>query len=158
MSEMAEPAFPTSLRRDPEDPRGLRERIDTQITERIEEALNFYVMDLLVTRRARQGRPAPAHGNPSDQREFQMLLKEFLAVAERDLRSAAAMDPPPSLGQRGDRQPYPLAWQTYYATHLPDYWQRLDAIMANFATAHLEKPPRRTVREIFKRLFWRLSR
>lgn len=146
---MAEPSFPTSLRRDPGDPRGLRERIEHQVTERIGEALNLYVMELLVKRRARQGRPAPVHGDPSDRKEFQALLKEFFTFAENELRSAVPeLEPPPRPAPKGDRTHRPLAVQAYYAARLPDYWQRLDAIMTSFTASRLQEKP-----GFFKRLF-----
>lgn len=142
-------SFPTSLRRDPGDPRGLKERIEHQVTERIGEALDLYVMDLLVKRRACQGRPAPVHGDPSDRKEFQALLKEFFIFAENELRSAVpGLEPPPRPARKGDRTNRPLTVQAYYAARLPDYWQRLDVIMVSFTASRLRQKP-----GFFKRLF-----
>lgn len=139
-------SFPTSLRRDPDDPRGLRDRIEHQITERIAEALDLYLMDLLVKRRALQARPAPVPENPRDRKEFQALLEEFLVLAENELRSAIPeFHPRPA--PKGDRIKRPLAVQADYAARLPDYWQRLDAIMVSFAVARL-----REKRGFFRRL------
>lgn len=143
---MAEPPpFSTSLRRDPDDPRGLGARIDDQIIERIEEALKFYLLDLLLKRRASQGRPTASEDNPRDRKEFQRLLEEFLTFAETELHSALPPLPaqdPPRPGQKGDRKSRSLAFQASCARRLPDYWQRLDTIMVAFTASCLEERPR----------------
>ena len=127
---MPDPSFPTSLRRNPDDPRGLKERIERQIAERIDEALNLCTLNLLTRRRASQGRPAPADGSARDQKDLRRLRGELLEFATRELRSVAApIDP------RRSATDTPLAFQVHCAKHLPDYWQRLEQIMAAFASS-----------------------
>ena len=70
--------FLTSLRRDASDPRSLLERIDAQLKERIEEACEFFCLDLLVQLRDAHGRPAPQPDNPTDRNEFKQLDLEKL--------------------------------------------------------------------------------
>ncbi len=147
------PPLSTSLRRNPDDPRGLGVRIDEQIIERIEEALDLYLLDLLLKRRASRGHPTASPDTPRDRKEFQRLLEEFLTFAETELHSALltlpTQDPPPRPGQKGDRKSRSLAFQANCARRLPDYWQRLDAIMASFTASYLEERPRTG---FFKRL------
>jgi hypothetical protein len=56
---MDNPFRTTGLRHGADDPRGLRERIEAQLTERIDEAVEMAALHLLVELRKRHDRPAP---------------------------------------------------------------------------------------------------
>lgn len=140
--------FDTSLRRDPSDPRGLPERIDALLRERIEEAVEFIGMDLLVQLRLAHGRPAPEAKSAGDRQEFQALVQELL----RHLRTAFLDGLPPDdlqkVSQAEDAQGKDelsrlLAGQTALARTLPDYWQRFETSRAAFTQARLSAPPPR---------------
>ena len=140
--------FDTSLRRDPSDPRGLPERIDALVRERIEEAVEFVCMDLLVQLRRAHGRPAPEAKSASDRQEFQALVRELL----RDLRTAflagLALDDLQKVSQAEDAQGKEelsqlLAAQTALARTLPDYWQRFETFKTAFTQARLSASPSR---------------
>lgn len=137
----------TSLRRDPDDPRGLLERIDAQVRERVEEALDFFVLDLLVHLRRAQGRAAPAEGNARDRREFEGLARAFLLALEAECGAGASPTPTaaPDLGALVGRQ-------VGYAKALPDYWQRFDRVKERFRAARLEAAGRPS---LLRRLFGR---
>lgn len=151
--------FDTSLRRDPDDPRGLVERIEALVRERIEEAVEFVCMDLLVQLRRAHGRPAPAANSASDREEFQGLVRDLLrhlrqayveGLGPEDLRKVSQAED----AQGRDEVPRLLAGQTALARLLPDYWHRFDALKTAFARARLSAPPPRP--GLFDR-FFRLS-
>ena len=131
--------FPTSLRRDPGDPRSLLERIDAQLGERIEEACEFFCLDLLVQRRRARGRPAPQPDNQGDRNEFKQFVQEFIVALDEESRGWV----PPTdtllqtklLEQKSLDQP--LALQIFLAKNLPDYWQRFEQVTQAFAWARL---------------------
>ncbi len=143
---MADPSFPTSLRRNPDDPRGLRDRIESQIAERVDEALNLYTLDLLTRLRASRGRSAPGEGNARDRRDRLRLRAEFLRFVDRELRPVV---PAIDLSRRSDPARESLAFQVHCAKHLPDYWQRLERIMAAFASSRVEAPRRGLLSRLF---------
>ena len=139
----------TSLRRDPDDPRGLGERIEAVVTERLEEAVEFVCMDLLVQLRRAQGRPAPVAKSASDRQEFQGLVREWLLHLRGALRDGLLPEEVRKVSQaeeaRGREEiPRLLAGQVALARALPDYWQRFEALRVAFAQAHLTTRPRRS--------------
>ena len=56
-----------------DDPRGLVERIEAQLRDRITEALDMAGLKLMVDLRQRQGRPAPETSSDADRREFEQI-------------------------------------------------------------------------------------
>lgn len=141
---MSQP-FPTSLRRNPDDPRGLLERIEAQLRERLEEAVEFFCLDLLVKLRQAANRPLPEEESDTDRQEFRRLVQEFLAFLQegfaarlgkdqlallRSVKGETAQDP----GQRL------VAVQVLLARTLPDYWQAFDELTGRFAQERLDAP------------------
>ena len=128
---MADSSFSTSLRRDPGQPRDLAARIEAELRERIEEAVDFACLDALVDRRRARGLPAPVADNARDRAEFTQSVRAFLA----GLRDAIAVDLAPDMRQRvdaaaraaSDETQRLLAVQVALAKELPDYWQRFEA-------------------------------
>ena len=113
------------------DARGLVERIEAQLRERIEEAVEMAALKLMVDLRAETGRPAPESTSTADRAEFQAttravlsrLREAFLAELPGHLRprfdaveAAAATEEPARL----------LAGQVFLARQLADYWQRFE--------------------------------
>jgi hypothetical protein len=133
-------AFPHQHR----DPRGLVERIEAQIRERLQEALEMAGLKLLVELRARHGRPAPVDSNEVDRREFASLTADILThvsaafreqLAEQDRRDLDRAES----GAQSERERL-LAGQVLLARRLPDYWQRLETYQTAYAKARLEAP------------------
>lgn len=143
--------FATSLRRDPDDPRGLLDRIDDQVQERIEEALDFFLLDLLVHLHRVQGRPVPVEGSARDRREFEALARAFLMTLEAKC-DPGPDDPKAAQGRRPLDLEALVSRQVHQARALPDYWQRLDRAKERFRTARLEAAARPS---LFRRLFGR---
>jgi hypothetical protein len=130
---MAHPYFNTSLRRSGGQPRDLLARVDMEVTERLEEAVDFVCLDAMVQRRRARGLPEPAADSDRDRDEFHGRVAAFL---ERLCREVAAAAPPElrrkaeaPLEQPGtDRVRQLLAVQVALAKELPDYWARFDAV------------------------------
>lgn len=150
--------FGTSLRRNPEDSRGLLERIDAQVRERLEEAAEMMCLDLMVQLRRHQGRPLPEQKSDKDREEFRALVRELLLylrdqfwaglteAEQQQAREAEAL-------AGGEEVAHLLALQTSLARHLPDYWQRLEGFRVAFAEERLQalSPKRRLLDRLLGR-------
>ncbi|MBI2160270.1 MAG: hypothetical protein HYU25_07830 [Candidatus Rokubacteria bacterium] len=128
---MSHPFFPTSLRRDPGQPANLAARLDAQLRERLEEAVDFVCLQALVARRRALGLPAPAADSARDREEFRHGVRAFL----EHLRGSVPADLTPEQQRKvevaaqdaGDETARLLAVQVALARVLPDYWQRFEA-------------------------------
>ncbi len=139
---MSHPFFNTSLRRDPSQPRDLVARIDTEIAERIEEAVDFVCLEVLVESRRARGQPAPVADSESDRAEFNARVEAFLQQLYDDLTgdlgaeqkaTIASLNAEPS----ADRVRRLISAQVALAKILPDYWQRFEAVRAHYAEAQI---------------------
>ena len=133
----------------PGDPRGLGERIEAAVEERLEEAVEFVCMDLLVQLRRAHGGPAPVAKSASDRQEFQRLVGEWLLHLRGALLDGLPREEVQKVSQaeeaRGREEiPRLLAGQAALARTLPDYWQRFETLRAAFAQARLTTRPRRS--------------
>lgn len=138
--------FLTSLRRDASDPRSLLERIDAQLKERIEEACEFFCLDLLVQLRNAHGRPAPQPDNQTDRNEFKQLVQELIVaisgVSQGWVPMTDTLLQTKLLEQKTLDQP--LVLQIFLAKNLPDYWQRFEQATQAFATARRAASPKKS--------------
>lgn len=152
---MDNPFETTGLRHGTDDPRGLIERIDAQLAERIEEAVEMAALHLLVELRKRHNRPAPETDSRADREEFQALAADLLAYLWRAFEAGLAPERRPDLerarAEGADPRARELRGQIFLARQLPDYWQRLEIHRAAHAEAHLAAPPPTT--GFLKRLF-----
>ena len=152
---MDNPFRTTGLRHGTGDPRGLRERIDAQLAERIEEAVEMAALHLLVELRKRHGAPAPESDNRADRDEFALLAADLLAY----LGKAFVMELSPAQRAELDRiradapdaRMGGLLGQVFLSRQLPDYWQRFETHRAVYAEARLASPDR--PKNLLKRLF-----
>lgn len=121
------------FRRRPEEPRDLRALLDTELRERIEEAVDSVSLEVLVQLRRAQGRAAPAADSTHDRDDFYAGVRVFLERLGGEIRAAVT----PELARKADESAAhagedPLgqlvAAQLALAKELPDYWQRFDAI------------------------------
>jgi hypothetical protein len=131
------------------DPRGLGERIDAAVSERLEEAVEFVCMDLLVQLRRAHGRPAPVAKSASDRQEFQGLVREWLLHLRGALLGGLRPEEVQKVSQaeeaRGREEiPRLLAGQAALARTLPDYWQRFETLSAAFTQTRVSALPRRS--------------
>ena len=72
----------------PHQPADLGPRIDAQLRERLEEAVEFVCLDALVARRRARGLPPPAADSAPDREEFTQGVRAFL----EHLRATIAVD------------------------------------------------------------------
>jgi hypothetical protein len=128
------------------DARGLVERIEVQLRERIEEAAEMAALKLMVDLRAETGRPAPESTSAADRAEFQASTRALLAR----LREAFLTDLPGELRPRldaaeaaaADEPARLLAAQVFLARQLADYWQRLERYQRDDAERRLAEARR----------------
>jgi hypothetical protein len=144
----------TGLRHGRDDPRGLRERIEAQLIERIEEAVEMAALHLLVELRKRQGRPAPETDSRADRHEFALLTTDLLRYLgeafERELGEGQRRELD-AAREGADGRARELHGQVWLSRQLPDYWQRFEGHRAAHAEARLASPPQSG--GLLKRLF-----
>ncbi|HEY4908403.1 MAG TPA: hypothetical protein VIJ73_02805 [Methylomirabilota bacterium] len=152
---MDNPFHTTGLRHGTDDPRGLRERIEAQLTERIDEAVEMAALHLLVELRKRHGRPAPESDSRPDRDEFNALAADLLASLGEAFAADLGANQRRELDQASaggaDARARGLRGQVFLSRQLPDYWQRFEAHRAAHAEARLNSPDRPG--GFFKRLF-----
>jgi hypothetical protein len=117
------------------DPRGgnLSSRIQSELQERLEEALDAACLDALVRMRRARGLPAPVADSERDRAAYQAELQNLL---ERlDTHFAPSIDEAARGAGVGLSDPAArlLAIQVALARALPDYWQRFDAVRLQYA-------------------------
>ena len=129
--------FGTSLRRDPNQPADLNARIEAQLRERLEEAVDFVCLEALVKRRRALSLPAPSAESTRDREEFTQSVRAFLdefrsaivpTLNEQQREKVAAAERAP-----GDETQRLLSVHVVLARELPDYWQRFEAGRAVYA-------------------------
>jgi hypothetical protein len=121
------------------------ERIEAQLRERIEEALEMAALKLMVDARAQTGRPAPESTSPADRTEFQTITASLLARLREQLAADLTDDQRASLLRAEARAPDSdrlLSGQVFLARHLPDYWQRLERFQREDADRYLAEARR----------------
>lgn len=152
---MENPFRTTGLRHGTDDPRGLRERIEAQLTERIEEAVEMAALHLLVELRKRHERPAPESDSREDRDEFAMLAADLLAYLGKAFEAELSADQRRELDRAraagADARARELRGQVSLSRQLPDYWQRFEAHRAAYSEARLTSYDRPG--GLFKRLF-----
>jgi len=143
---MENPFRTTGLRHGADDPRGLRERIDAQLTDRIDEAVEMAALHLLVQLREHHDRPAPENDSREDRDEFAALAADLLAYLGKAFEAELTADQRRELdGARAggsDARARGLRGQVFLARQLPDYWQRFEAHRAAYAEVRLASPHR----------------
>ena len=141
---MSHPFSDGAFRRDPGQPRDLHSRIDAQLTERIEEAVDFVCLDALVESRRVRHLTHPVADSAEDRAEFEAGVRAFLEHLERNLLPLLPSDQRRRLS--GDAEPPSqqarLAKQVALAKTLPDYWQRFDELRHAYAAETIASPSR----------------
>jgi hypothetical protein len=139
--------FPRAFPHQHHDPRGLIERIEAQLRERIREAVDMAALKLMVDLRQRRGDPPPDASSDADRRESERIAAELLTHVRNAFRAELAGEERVELERAetgpDERRDSFLAGQVFLARRLPDYWQRFEAHQVAFAAARLETPPSR---------------
>ena len=103
-------------------------RIEHEVRERLEEAVDFVCLEALVNSRRASGGPAPVADNAADRADYQAHVAAFLRLLASELRAAELS---PARAIAGDDAQL-LARQVALARTLPDYWQRFEALSARY--------------------------
>ena len=114
----------------------LASRIDTEIRERLEEALDAACLEILVAVRQAQRRPALAADSERDRADYEAEVRRllerldahFLASLGEELRGKAI----PAAQGAGGPVARLMAVQVSLARELPDYWQQFDAVRLEY--------------------------
>jgi hypothetical protein len=126
------------------DPRGLIERIEAQLRERIEEAVEMAGLKVMVDSRERHGLPKPETTSAADRREFETTAVALLRHLREAFDAELAADQRTTLERleatHDDPRERLLAGQVYLARLLPDYWQRFETYERAFAEARPKAP------------------
>jgi len=122
------------------------ERIEAQLRERIEEALEMAALKLMVDARAQTGRPAPESTSAADRAEFQTITAALLIRLREQFVGELPDHQRARLAQAEAAIPDPaarlLTGQVFLARHLPDYWQRLERYQREDAERYLAEARR----------------
>lgn len=142
--------------RHPDRSHDLRTRIDYEVRERLEEAIDFVCLDALVSARKASGRPAPAADSGADRAEYGAHVLAFLKLLDAHLAADVADAPRRSAEtpSGSDEQARLLAGQLALAKSLPDYWQRFELMRARYL-AEPPPPSGGERRSVLARLFGR---
>jgi len=133
--------------RHPDRSHDLGTRIEFEVRERLEEAVDYVCLDALVRARRARGLPPPAADNAEDRRAYTVNVLAFLELLRREIVGGlSAEDQRKVLNATpagGDEQAQLVAVQVALARLLPDYWQRFDAVQARYLAAPAESggPP-----------------
>ena len=111
-------------------------RIEAEVRERLEEAIDYVCLEALVRARRERGQPAPVADNAADRREYDARVLAFLGLLERELAPLLSDDQRGKLAAAsaaaGEEAARLLAVQVSLARLLPDYWQRFDGVRARY--------------------------
>jgi hypothetical protein len=121
--------------RHPDRSHGLGTRIEMEVRERLEEAVDYVCLDAVVRGRRARGLPPPAADSAADRREYTEHVRAFLALLERELTAGLDAErrgklPPAADGD--DEATRLMTLQVSLARLLPDYWQRFDVARARY--------------------------
>jgi hypothetical protein len=121
--------------RHPDRSHDLGTRIEHEVRERLEEAIDFVCLDALVRARQARGLPVPAADNTADRAEYAGHVLAFLHLLDAEVPGAGAARP--AHAAEGGEETRLLAAQVARARTLPDYWQRFETLSARY----LAEPP-----------------
>lgn len=121
--------------RHPDRSHDLSTRIEHEVRERLEEAIDYVCLDALVRARRFRGLPAPEAGNADDRRAYTEHVLAFLDRLGGAIAPQSDNDAQRRLDLTGGaeaRQARLVAAQVALARSLPDYWQRFEAVSAAY--------------------------
>ena len=115
--------------RHPNRSHDLAARIEHEVRERLEEAIDFVCLDALVRARQARGLPVPVAESAADRAEYAQHVLAFLRLLDAEVPPAAPRRASPAAGTEEARL---LAGQVACARALPDYWQRFEVLSGRF--------------------------
>lgn len=140
--------------RHPDRGESLSTRIESEVRERLEEAIDYVCLEAQVQARRAQNLPPPAAGNDRDRAEFTARVGAFLRLLHEQIPARLAQDTPlqpPPVDPAGEGGL--IAAQVFWARTLPDYWQRFEAVSARYLASPADSGGERP--RLLARLFGR---
>ena len=153
------------FRTPPGAPRDLLSLIDTELRERLEEAVDHACLGALVAARRAHDAPLPKADDARDREEFTATVRALLerlrdeipadaSAADRMERHAAHPEAQVIRADaHADEEGRLLALQIARAKTLPDYWQRFETVRTRFTAEYVSSGGTR--RGILRGLFGR---
>jgi hypothetical protein len=123
--------------RHPDRSHDLQTRIEHELRERLEEAIDYVCLEALVRTRRAHDLPPPAADNPADRRAYNDTLLGFLRLLGQELTAALSAEDERRMAAAPTVHDEParlVALQVALARQLPDYWQRFDAVRVRYLT------------------------
>ena len=118
--------------RHPDRSHDLATRIEFEVRERLEEAIDYVCLEALVRARRARGLPPPAAESQDDRRAYTNNVLAFLRRLRRELPPTAGAGESRKAHPPGDDQAALITEQVALARSLPDYWQRFEAQAESF--------------------------
>ena len=146
--------------RHPDRSDDLAARIEFEVRERLEEAIDYVCLDALVRERRARGLPPPAADDAADRQAYTDKVLGFLRLLRRELTTAVSAEQQQRKAATegpGGEQARLIAVQVALARMLPDYWQRFEAVSEGYlaGTALLDGSSGGESRGLLARLFGR---
>jgi hypothetical protein len=124
-----------------DQPRDLTALVDAEVRERIEDAVDYVTLEIMVAARRAHGQPAPTADSSRDRQEFSRGVGAFLERLQTELLGSA----PAAVRQKADAAATGaddilgrlIATQVELAKALPEYWQRFEEIRAAYSREQL---------------------
>jgi hypothetical protein len=118
--------------RHPDRSHDLVARIEYEVRERLEEAVDYVCLEALVRERRARGLPPPAADSLDDRRAYTDNVLTFLRLLRRDITATLGAEEQRKTTAVTDGQPDEqarlIAAQVTLARTLPDYWQRFEVV------------------------------
>ena len=134
-------------------------RIEYEVRERLEEAIDYVCLEALVRERRDRGLPPPVADSADDRRAYTDNVLTFLRLLGREIATTEGQPKPARGPDADDEQARLIGAQVALARTLPDYWQRFETIseayLAGRASATHGDASGREGRGLLARLFGR---
>ena len=122
--------------RHPDRSADLGTRIEFEVRERVEEAVDYVCLEALVRARRARGLPPPSADSVSDKAAYAAAVVDFLERLRREVTADVGPELRDKLrgetGDPGDAQARLVTAHVALARLLPDYWQRFDAVRSRY--------------------------
>ena len=116
--------------RHPDRSHDLATRIEHEVRERLEEAVDFVCLDALVRSRKARGLPAPLAESATDRAEYAQHVLALLRLLDAEV--PAGDDARRARPAGREEATGLMSAQVARARTLPDYWQRFEAVSARY--------------------------
>jgi hypothetical protein len=122
--------------RHPDRSHDLDTRIEMEVRERLEEAVDYVCLEALVRARRAAGLPPPAADSAADKRAYTDNVLSLLRRLHREVAAELSADQQRKVDEAasvpGDEPARLMAAQVILARLLPDYWAQFEGVSARY--------------------------